>query len=137
MDEIISVVLNHFQDVLSQLNTENQKQDTSLGVPPTFLIVEQKEFSTLKSRNIGDTLGCWKVYQTSSEEFNGNLDLLVQEQNGMYYSHGLCDFSIDNNGAKVRIGWQAGPRFGRGYEISIVKRNNTIELVDQKTLWIS
>lgn len=137
MDKIRSTILLYFQDVLASLNTESQPDNPLIGVPPTFLIVEQNEFSSYDSSKTGKCLGRWIVRLTSIEEFADNLDAIEQERNGMYYSHGLGDFSIHNNREVVRIGWQVGPRYGRGYEYSIAQRGEEIELVDQKDLWVS
>ena len=123
--------------MLAGLNTESQEDDPLIGVPPTFLIVEQNEFSTYDSSKMGKCLGRWIIYATSIEEFSGDPNTIKQERNGMYYSHGFGDFSIHDNGEVVRIGWQVGPRYGRGYEYSIVQRGDEIELVNQKDLWIS
>lgn len=162
MGKITSTILIHFQEVLADLNNESQKDDSFLeslpanlreilvglhtenprddpliGVPPTFLIVEQNEFSSYSSSKSDKCLGRWTVRLTSIDEFAGDPNEIKQERNGMYYSHGFGDFSIHNNGEVVRIGWQVGPRYGRGYEYSIVQRNDEIELVNQKDLWIS
>jgi len=158
MAKITAKILEHFQEVLVELNTEREIDDSFLetlpenlrklfvrlqtenprdDVPPTFLIVEQNEFSSYSSEKNGKCLGRWIVRLTLIEEFSGDPKAIKQERNGMYYSHGYGDFSIHDNGEVVRIGWYVGPRFGRGYKYSIVRRGGEIELVNQEGLWIS
>lgn len=156
MDKITAKMLNYFQEVLIELNTERELDDSfieslpeslrklSIGlltekprddIPPTFLIVEQTEFSAYHTSRNNNFLGRWMVRLTSIEEFAGDPNAIEQEINGMYYSHGFGEFSIQDNGEIVRVGWQVGPRFGRGYEYSIVRHGDQIELANQKFLW--
>ena len=158
MDKIIAKILDYFQEVLVEINTKKELDDSFLeslpeilrnslirshtenprgDVPPAFLIVEQNQFSSYSSEKNGKCLGRWVVSLTSIEVFTGDPNAIEQEINGMYYSHGFGEFSIHDNGEVVRIGWQVGPRFGRGYEYSIVRHDDEIELVNQKGLWIS
>lgn len=158
MDKITAKILDYFQEVLVELNTEKEMDVSFLeslpeslrnsfirsytenprgDVPPAFLIVEQNEFSSYSSTKNGKYLGRWIVRLTSIEEFAGDPKAIKLEENGMYYSHGFGDFSIHNNGEVVRIGWYVGPRFGRGYKYSIVRRGEEIELANKEDLWIS
>jgi hypothetical protein len=158
MDKITIKILDHFQEVLIELNTKREPDESFLeslpenlrilfvrllaenqrdDVPPTFLIVEQNEFSSYSTIKNGKCLGRWIVRLTSIEEFSGDPKAIKQERNGMYYSHGHGDFSIHDNGAVVRIGWYVGPLFGRGYKYSIVRHGDEIELANQEGLWIS
>lgn len=157
MDKLTTKMLNYFQEGLVELNTPKE-MDTSFleslpeilrnsyirlltekprdDVPPTFMIVEQTEFSSYHSGRNNKFLGRWMVRLTSIEVFADDPNAIEQEINGMYYSHGFGEFSIHENGEIVRVGWQVGPLFGRGYEFSIDQRGE-IELVNQKGLWIS
>ena len=158
MDKIIAKILDYFQEVLVELNTEKEMDISFLeslpeslrnsfirshtenprgDVPPAFLIVEQNEFSSYSSEKNGKCLGRWIVRLTSIEEFSGDPKAIKQERNGMYYSHGSGDFSVHDNGEVVRIGWVVGPRFGRGYKYSIVQSGDEIELTNQEDLWVS
>jgi len=158
MDKITAKILAYFQTVLVELNTPTDMDITALesmpemsqtssihsrtenpsgDIPPVFLIVEQTEFSADDSSRSKKYLGRWTVRLTSIEIFTGNTNAIEQERNGMYYSHGFGEFSIHDSGEIVRVGWQVGPLFGRGYEYSIVQRDHEIELVNQKFLWIS
>lgn len=139
MNKTISTVLLHFQEVLASLQVNSQERVSLLGFgsPPKFLLVEQNEFSTDASLPKGKSLGWWKIDLVSIEEFMDDPDTIELEQHGMYYSHGLGDFSIDKDGSLVRIGWQVGPRYGRGYEYTVVQNNDDIQLVNQTLLWVS
>ena len=154
MDKITAKILNYFQEVLIELNTEHELDASFIeslpetirnsfirsqrdDVPPTFLIVEQNEFSSYSTEKNGNCLGRWTVRLTSIEEFSGDPKAITKKQNGMYYSHGSGDFSIHDNGEVVRVGWQVGPLFGRGYKFSIVQRGDEIKLENQEDLWVS
>ena len=157
MDKVTAKILNYFQEVLIELNSPKELDNSFIeslpeslrelsirwlteprdGVPPTFMIVEQTEFSSYHSGRNNKFLGRWMVRLTSIEEFSGDTNAIEREINGMYYSHGFGEFSIHENGEIVRVGWQVGPLFGRGYEFSIVQRDDKIELVNQKDLWVS
>ena len=99
--------------------------------------MEQNEFSSYSTAKNGKCLGRWIVRLTSIEDFAGDPKAIKLEENGMYYSHGYGDFSIHDNGEVVRIGWDVGPRFGRGYKFSIIQRGDEIELENQEDLWVS
>ncbi len=157
MDKVTAKILNYFQEVLIELNSPKELDNSFIeslpeglrelsirwlteprdDVPPTFLIVEQNEFSSYSTEKNGKCLGRWIVRLTSIEEFSGDPKAITKERNGMYYSHGSGDFSIHDNGEVVRIGWQVGPLFGRGYKFSIVQRGDEIELANQEDLWVS
>ena len=123
MDKVITKMLNYFQEVLVELNTPKEMDASFLeslpeilrnsylrshterlrdDIPPTFLIVEQTEFSAYHTRN-NNFLGCWMVRLTSIEVFTSNPYTIEQEINGMYYSHGFGEFSIHKNGEIVRV----------------------------------
>jgi hypothetical protein len=156
MDKITAKILDYFHEVLVELNTPKEMDVSFLeslpeslrssyirsytenprgDVPPAFLIVEQTEFSACHTSRNNNYLGRWMVRLTSIEVFTGNPNAIEQEINGMYYSHGFGEFSIHDNGEIVRVGWQVGPLFGRGYEYSIVQRGDEIELENQEDLW--
>jgi len=157
MDKVTAKILNYFQEVLIELNSPKELDNSFIeslpeglrelsirwlteprdDVPPTFLIVEQTEFSSYHSGRNNKSLRRWMVRLTSIEEFSGDPNAIEQVRNGMYYSHGFGEFSIHDNGEIVRVGWQVGPLFGRGYEFSIVQHDDKIELTNQKDLWVS
>ena len=146
MDKIVAKILDYFQDVLVELNKskemkssflESRSKNPSHSIPPTFIIAEQNEYPSYFTEKKGKCLGRWKVGLSSIETFVDDPQAIKLEENGMYYSRGFGEFSIHENGEVVLVSWQVGPRYGRGYQFSMVQHNGAIELTNQKELWIS
>ena len=112
-------VLAHFRQVLCDLHAESERNGPELGAPPAWLIVEQRTPSSHASFNTGSTLRRWRVSTDSTVDMAVGERLPSQNRAGMYYDWGRADFSVRENDAKVRIGWQVGPRYGRGYDLPL------------------
>ncbi len=65
---------------------------------------------------MGEVIGCWRVTRDGIEELSPNYVLPpFGEPDGMYYGHGEGSFALCEDDQTVLLGWQVGPRFGRGY----------------------
>jgi hypothetical protein len=57
---------------------------------------------------------------------------------GMYYDYGRADFAISEDATSVRIGWQVGPRYGRGYDLPVeIVEGQPARFGVGKGLWVS
>lgn len=131
-------VISHFRQVLRDIRKESERHGSELGSPPTFLIVEQRVPSSHESFNTGATLRRWRVREDQFTEMPIDELLPHQTRVGMYYDSGRGDFSVDETTTKVRIGWQVGPRYGRGYDLLIEwAADGSPHLGSAKPLWIS
>src|SRR5688572_16129553 len=115
----VEMVLSHFREVLRDIRVEAQRHGPELGSPPTSLVVEQRSPSQHASFNTGRTLRRWRVTSDQNAEIPIAEVLPAQARSGMYYDSGRADFSVHEDSAKVRIGWQVGPRYGRGYDLPL------------------
>jgi len=65
-------------------------------------------------------------------------ELPTPNEAGMYYDYGKADFAIKEDNTSVRIGWQVGPLFGRGYDLPIeLEKGRPARLGAGILLWIS
>ena len=131
-------VISHFRQVLRDVRTKAERHGPELGSPPKSLIVEQRVPSSHESFNTGATLRRWRVHEDQTTEIPIGDPLPHQTRVGMYYDSGRADFSVDESATKVRIGWQVGPRYGRGYDLPIERAaDGSPHLGGAKLLWVS
>lgn len=134
---LVDLALAHFVEVLNDLHGASAMHAPRFGHPPACLIIEQRVPSQHRWFNTGDPVRRWRVTQQEAVEIPlGELPppkLLP----GMYHDEGRGDFSVAGNGATVRIGWQVGPRFGRGYDLAVVLEGSTSRLGGASPIWVS
>jgi hypothetical protein len=131
-------VIDHFRRVLRDIRAESKRHGPELGSPPTSLIVEQRVPSSHESFNTGATLRRWRVREDHVTEIPIGERPPDPARVGMYYDTGRATFSVDESATKVRIGWQVGPRYGRGYDLPIERTADGLShLGSAKPLWVS
>jgi hypothetical protein len=131
-------VLSHFREVLRDIHAEAVRHGPQLGSPPMSIIVEQRTPSPHAGFNTGTTLRRWRVTAEGTTALTQDEPLPAQTRIGMYYDCGRADFSVDENGGKVRVGWQVGPRYGRGYDLPIERAaDGSVRLGRPSALWVS
>jgi len=134
----IEIILSHFRQVLRDIRVESERHGPELGSSPTSLVVEQRTPSPRASFNTGTTLRRWRVTIEHDAEIAIDEVLPAQTRAGMYYDSGRADFSVHENSAKVRIGWQVGPRYGRGYDVPVERvADGSSQLGTPSLLWVS
>jgi hypothetical protein len=134
----IEIIIGHMRQVLRDLRAEAERHGPKFGSPPTSLIVEERVACSHASFNTGATLRRWSVSEESATEIPIDEVLPDQTRIGMYYDSGRANFSVHQSAAKVRIGWQVGPRYGRGYDVPIERAaDGSPHLGSPKPLWVS
>ena len=134
----IEVIISHFRQVLRDVNAEAIRHGPKLGSPPTSLIVEQRAASSHPSFNTGAALRRWRVTTEAATDVAVDEPLSSEAISGLYYHCGRADFSLHEDARKVRIGWQVGPRYGRGYDLPIEHGPNGVaRLGTAKPIWVS
>ncbi len=131
---MIDQILTILQKVLGDLREEAERDEGDSGRAPTVLYVSQKEPGGRRNFNTGFVLRRWKVEESQVTEMDEGRRFPDPVQIGMYYDHGRADFSILSDPPRVRVGWQVGPRYGRGYDYPILDGNLTGEAIP---IWFS
>jgi hypothetical protein len=104
----VDLALEHLQGILC-----------GLLMPPFYLIVEQREASSDPSHNTGHSFRRWRVDAETVVEIAADGALPQQARKGFCFDYGRADFSVNVGGDVIRVGWQVGPRFGRGYDFPV------------------
>lgn len=90
------------------------------GTPPPELIVEMRE----------------PTYDIAPLEL-GPLSP-PSRAGGMYNDSGRGDFAVRSDRTSVRVGWQVGPRFGRGYDADLeTHQDGHLTLGTTRPIWAS
>ena len=135
---IESRVLEYLQDVLFELEQEAKDLPPDLGTPPRVLFVEEREPSGHGSLNTGPTRRRWRLTTEQVVPLSKDEPSPDQEIPGMYYDTGRADFAIMSAYRIVRVGWQVGPRYGRGYDFPIESSAEQMpQLGKPKPTWVS
>ena len=136
---IIQAALNVLrEDMVSNTKTKWGKDS---GIPPIWGIARQHRHQ--KSEHpypIDPPIRQWKLTLEEATKTEINDDEFQPEfrKNGMFFDRFLGSFSILPCGTRFEVGWQTGPRFGRGaiHTFRINSRGH-LELIDFQGTWIS
>ncbi len=123
-----------------------QYKTTWLGYPPDAMFVQQFSFNQADWDR-----GWFSVERVPEQMWKATLKLLIKERphilerdelgeiDGMYYQVGYLQFSVSEDRAHVLIGWQVGPRYGRGYIFPLESINGQVVLDTEnaQNLWVS
>ena len=55
----------------------------------------------------------------------------------MYFSRAKASFYYDQERRKAFVNMYMGPRYGRGFVYDIESKDENIELVNEKLIWVS
>jgi hypothetical protein len=117
--EIFNLVLDHFQGVLRDIQSDAERYEYKMGRPPMSFVVEQCRPSSHARFNTGIPIRRWNVTASLITPMKIDEEFPLQSRYGMYYDYGKADFAIFEDTPRVRIGWQVGPLFGRGYDLPL------------------
>ncbi len=135
---LVALALSHLLETLRHLQVEGRAHDPRLGNPPGHLIVERCEPSAHRAVNTGTALQRWRVDSDGVTSVALEDPLPEPIRDGMYYDFGRATFSLRDDGKTVRIGWQVGPRFGRGYDLPVeADDGGELRLGQPRDLWVS
>lgn len=134
---LVDLALLHFVGVLTDLYRASAMHEPRFGHPPACVIIEQRVPSQHGWFNTGDPVRRWRVTQQGVVEVPLGELPSPKRLPGMYHDEGRGDFSVGANGATVRIGWQVGPRFGRGYDLSVVVEGSSVRFGEASPIWAS
>jgi len=127
------LALRYLQAVVRDLRAE-----TSFGVPPSYFVVEQREPYSDEMSKPGRGLRRWRVGADTVIEIDKDAALPEQVCHGMYYDYGRADFSVNERGDAVRVGWHVGRRYGRGDEFPLEEdENGHLRFGQRRHLWVS
>jgi hypothetical protein len=136
--EVVQRVLESFQRELRSLRGGWILQ-TFMGEPPAEGFARHLSEVDEKGRTSGNVRGVWRIAQTEIVALPASFTIPpAGRTSGMYYDTAAFDFVVAPDGTSVVVGWQVGPRFGRGVRYQVVTDdagNPSLRLAD--TLWKS
>lgn len=133
---LVDLVLTYFVGVLADLHRA-ATHEPRFGLPPESMIVEQRSSSDHRLFNTGRAIRRWRVTRDGVTEVPLGELQPPQRMPGMYHHEGRGDFSVSVDGESVRVGWQVGPRFGRGHDLPVVRNSGSVHFGQASPLWIS
>ncbi|MDR3459236.1 MAG: hypothetical protein P4N60_17535 [Verrucomicrobiae bacterium] len=137
-DDVTQRVLEYFRGELCGLQS-GWFSRTFIGCAPIKGYARQ--FSDLDARGqmTGNILGTWCITHTEMVPLETTFTIPAPaSRSGMYYDRGTYDFVVAPDCKSVVVGWQVGPRFGRGFQFDIITNDNGhIGLKLTHTLWKS
>lgn len=119
-NEIVQRVLESFQRELRGLRG-GWISKTFMGDAPPEGFARQLSDVDIKGRITGSILGLWRITHTEIAALPISFTIpAIGRVTGMYYDRGSFDFVVAQDGTSVVVGWQVGPRFGRGFRYQVV-----------------
>ncbi|GEM_PF-4211622 len=137
MKTLHELALEFHEKLFAEIKGGSEKKQLLLGAPPTCMILFEHLPSSHKMFNTGDPVRSWILTKVGIEERPINTPPPEKRLRGAYFECGLGDFSILDDRKILRIGWQVGPRYGRGYDIPYeVDSDGTPVLLEPNERWI-
>ena len=137
-NEVLQRVLESFQRELSGLRG-GWISKTFMGDAPSEGFARQLSDVDVKGRITGRVLGLWRITLAEIVALPISFAIpAIGRGTGMYYDRGRFDFAVEQGGMSVVVGWQVGPRFGRGFRYQVVTSDgghHSLKIAD--TLWKS
>lgn len=137
-DEVVQRVLDSFQHELRGLRG-GWLSRTFMGDAPTEGYARQLSELDARGRMTGSVIGVWRITHTEIVALPVSFTIPAPAcRSGMYYDRGSFDFVIAPDRTSVVVGWQVGPRFGRGFRYQVITDDSghpSLRLAD--TLWKS
>jgi len=137
-DEIVRRVLESFQCELRRIRG-GWFWRIFMGDAPTEWYAQQMSELDARGRMTGSVFDVWRITHTEIVALSAAFTVpRPTGRSGMYFDRGSFDFVVAPDHTSVVVGWQIGPRFGRGFRYQVVTGDDghlSLGLAD--TLWIS
>ena len=137
-DEVVQRVLDNFQRELRGLRS-GWFSRTFMGDAPTEGYARQLSEVDARGRMTGSIIRVWRITHTEIVGLAASATVPAPAgRSGMYYDRGSFDFVVAPDRTSVVVGWQVGPRFGRGFRYQVAADDSgrlSLRLAD--TLWKS
>ena len=119
-DAVVEAVLQNFQHELRSLHG-GWISRALMGEPPVEGFARQMSKVDERGRLSGSVRGLWRITGDQINALPATFAVPpVARISGMYYDRGTFDFVLAVDGKSVIVGWQVGPRFGRGIRYCVV-----------------
>jgi hypothetical protein len=129
-DRVLAAVVAECQQILQSLQGDAILPST--GRPPTQCMIVEKTTS-------GGRLE-W-LYNLATNRLApyaiGILDMSSEPVDGMYFTRGLIQYQLKDDGQALEFSCTLGPRFGRGLRFELVDAPEGVQLTQPAPLWIS
>jgi hypothetical protein len=138
MKTLRDLALEFHKDLFTEIKGGSGKKQMVLGVPPCSMVIFENTPSSHEMFNTGEPVRSWILTKEGVEERPVDIPLPDKGRNGAYFECGHGDFAILEDRKILRLGWQVGPRFGRGYDIPYeFDSEGSPVLLEPKATWIS
>ena len=135
---LVDLVLEGFQRELRALRG-GWLSHRLMCEPPSEAIARRFSQTDAGGRVAGSVLAVWRINYTDVVSLPQTFEMPSNRRiSGMYFEQGDFHFAIANDLASVVVGWQVGPRFGRGFRYRVLVEDAgalSLKLADR--LWIS
>ena len=137
MDDIKTQLLKTCREMMDAL--AGDPGDEILGAPPKVFYLDFAYMSKSKFRGsrIENPLETYRYQNGSLEKVEPGTAGNTKPIRGSYFSGGHFAAAIDKKNKYAYIGFQLGPRFGRGFRYKIVTGKEGNTLADKEKLWMS
>ena len=142
---MINVIVSHWRQKYLELES-GQFKTTWLGYPPKVMFIQRFSFNQadwdrgwVSAERVPEQMWILTLEQLVKER----LHILERDEfgeiDGMYYQRGCLEFVVSEDREHVLIGWQVGPRYGRGYILPVQDIDGQLVLVADniQNLWVS
>lgn len=136
--ELVQAVLKYFQRELRELRGGLISR-SFMGDAPLEGFARRMSEIDGRGRLTGSVRAVWRITRDEIATLPDSFTIPpVTRTSGMYYDRGTFDFAVAADGRSVVVGWQVGPRFGRGFRYQvIIGDDGRPSLGFKETLWKS
>ena len=137
-DRIVAAVLGIFREVLTH-NSGAQWSDGA-GSPPAYGFIALREYRKREHPYSTEVpIRQWKITSDDDLELEPDAaDFKAEYHTGMFSDRLLGWFEIGPTNDRFEIGWQTGPRFGRGYICQIeLRAGGEVRVSEPQATWVS
>ena len=121
-EETLDALVTHARLTLSTLD-HGENDGATLGHPPDSIYIQEFPLE-LTDWNRGHFRGApIRMWLLGPSGLAGQTPRVLEEadlgdRDGMYWRRGYLMFAVSDDRERVLVGWQVGPRYGRGYIIA-------------------
>lgn len=133
VEGLLSKCIEKYEEAISR-----GSDDEFYGTVPKLLIIEYMEAVRKTKHFYSKTyVKSWDYRLKSEIVERHNKDVDDNPIYGMYFSRAKASFYYDQERRKAFVEVHMGPRYGRGFVYDIEGKDENIELVNEKLVWVS
>ena len=133
VEVLLSKCIEKYEKAISGIS-----DDEFYGTVPRLLVIEYMEAVKKTEHFYSKTyIKSWDYRRKDEIEERHNRDEDDNPTCGMYFARAKASFYYDLERGKAFVEMYMGPRYGRGFAYDIENKDENIELVNEKLVWVS